>query len=293
MGEFDLSKLTITNDVGLVLAHSPASKSCLPITVKPIPAEAEVANHGHGAQRILVAHRARGRRWYQMGGKTRQMLTTRSMVEIYEDGLTFDHCRWEGEAGHAIAIEFSEADLQAITHGEVNVLKFQTQHEVFDVQVSSIALNLADEALNGSPNGQLYTQGLCLSLIGIMANRFNSTAGKGPACVTPGHFGPRQKKQLLALVQENLGADLSLARMAEEVGLSTYHFARVFKSTFGDTPHRYVQERRVEAAAESLRNDQRASIAEIAQAHGFASQAHMTSLVRQRFGITPRSLRLV
>jgi AraC-like DNA-binding protein len=292
MSKFDLSELKVTNDIGMVLAHSPASRSCLPVTVMPIAAEAEQSNHAYDAQRILVAHKATGHRWYQLGGKTRQLTTAPRMIEVYENGLTFDHCRWEGEAGHAVVVEFNAADLETVTHGEMHKLKLLTQHEVFDELVSGIALSLAEEALNGSPNGPLYAQGLCVSLIGVVANRYSSISGKSPVAVLKGQLGPLQKKRVLSLIRANLGIDLSLARMAQEVGLSTFHFARIFKATFGDTPHHFVQQRRVEAAVEALRSNPRVSIVEIALMLGFASQAHMTNLIRRRFGATPRALRL-
>jgi AraC family transcriptional regulator len=290
MSKFDLSKLTMTNDIGLVLAHSPASSSCLPITVMPIAAEAEQKNHGYAVQRVVVAHKAMGRRWYQLGGVTRPMRTAPRMIEIYEDGLTFDHCRWEGEAGQAVVVEFTDADVQSITHGDLPELKLRTEHEVFDEQVSRITLDLAQEALNGLPNGQLYAQGLCVSLIGLMANRYSARCElRTPA--SQRQLSLQQQKKISELVQGQLSEDLSLTRLAEAVGLSTYYFVRVFKSTFGTTPHRFVQERRLEAAAAALQRDSRSSIAEIAFEHGFANQAHMTGLMRQHFGVTPRAMR--
>jgi AraC family transcriptional regulator len=290
MGKFDLSKLKVTNDVGSVLAQSPASKTCLPITVRPIAAEAERTNHSYGAQRILVANHARGRRWYQLGGATRELRTAPHMIEIYEEGLSFDYCRWEGEAGQAVVVEFADADVQSITHGDLPELKLRTQHEVFDDQVSRITLDLAQEALNGLPNGQLYAQGLCVSLIGVMANRYSARC-EMQTSASQRRLSLLQQKRVTDLIDGQLSEDLSLIRLAETVGLSTYYFVRVFKSTFGTTPHRFVQERRLEAAAAALQRDSRSSIAEIAFDHGFANQAHMTSLMRQRFGVTPRAMR--
>ena len=42
----------------------------------------------------------------------------------------------------------------------------------------------------------------------------------------------------------------ALARVAH---VSTAHFSRQFRATFGETPHRYLQRRRVERAMELLR----------------------------------------
>jgi AraC family transcriptional regulator len=218
------------------------------------------------------------------------MQTAPRMIEVYEEGLIFDHRRWEGEAGCAITIEFADTNVQSITHGELSELKFRTQHEVFDDQVSRIAIDLAHETLNGLPNGQLYTQGLCVSLLGVMANRYSAPCELRTSA-SQRQLSSAQQKRVTELIQGQLSEDLSLARLAQAVGLSTYYFVRVFKATFGTTPHRYVQHRRLEAAATALQRDSRSSIAEIAFDHGFANQAHMTGLMRQRFGVTPRAMR--
>ncbi len=84
-----------------------------------------------------------------------------------------------------------------------------------------------------------------------------------------------------SVVHGHLASDLSLTRMADEVGLSTHHFAQGFKANVGTTPHRYVQHRRLEAAAAALQRDEHQPIADIAFEHGFASQAHMTDLMRR------------
>jgi AraC family transcriptional regulator len=65
----------------------------------------------------------------------------------------------------------------------------------------------------------------------------------------------------------------------------------VFKATFGTTPHRYVQVRRIEAAVAALREQEKRPIADIALELGFASQAHMTDLMHRHLGVTPRVVR--
>lgn len=103
--------------------------------------------------------------------------------------------------------------------------------------------------------------------------------------------GFAQQRRLVELIEGQLGSDLSLTRLAEEIGLSTFHFARAFKATFGVTPHLYVQGRRLDAAARALRSEHGRPIADIALACGFSSQSHMTELMRRKMGTTPRGMR--
>jgi len=285
-----LDDMPASDDPTAYFAHRPASITSLPITVFPIPGEAELSDDLHVTPRIFVAHAGWGRRWYRLGSVTRELTTRPRMIELYEGGLSFDHCRWEGEPGRCVMVEFADADVQALTHGELERLRLRTRHELFDDRVSEIALALAEEALHDLPNGRLYVQGLCVALLGVLESRYTTTEGS-LSTVGAGQLGPLQKRRLLALIQGNLGADLSLTELAETAGLSAHHFSRVFKATFGTTPHRYVQRRRIEAAVAALRAQEKRPIADIALELGFASQAHMTDLMRRQLGVTPRVVR--
>jgi AraC-like DNA-binding protein len=59
----------------------------------------------------------------------------------------------------------------------------------------------------------------------------------------------------------------ALARIAH---VSEAHFIRTFRATFGETPHRYLQRRRVERAMFLLRSTDR-TVTDICMAVGFAS----------------------
>ncbi|MEJ8827248.1 AraC family transcriptional regulator [Variovorax humicola] len=212
------------------------------------------------------------------------------MVEIYEKGLAFDHCRWSGEAGRCVLVEFADTDVQAMTHGDMPFVALRTRHEVFDSRISHTVFALAGEALAGYPNGRLYAQGLSVALLGLMSGSYAAPAPPRLG-LSSGGLGAVQQRLLLAVIHAELGADLSLKRLADEIGLSPFHFARTFKTTFGLTPHAYVQDCRIKAAIKSLQRDHARSIADIAIAFGFASQSHMTELMRRKIGATPREIR--
>src|SRR4249919_3953351 len=135
MDGLSLSGLPSSNDPAQILAHYPASTCCLPMTVLPIPGEAQLSHTFNAAPRVHVAQQGHGRRWYRRAGRTTQLYTAPRMIEIYEKGLTFDHCRWEGQPGRCVYVEFTDADVQALTHGELQALPLGTRHEVFDDRV--------------------------------------------------------------------------------------------------------------------------------------------------------------
>jgi AraC family transcriptional regulator len=49
-------------------------------------------------------------------------------------------------------------------------------------------------------------------------------------------------------VQDHLSQDLSLEALAQQIGFSPYHFARLFRQTTGESPHQFVLRQRIERA---------------------------------------------
>lgn len=79
----------------------------------------------------------------------------------------------------------------------------------------------------------------------------------------------------------------ALARIAH---VSESHFIRTFRATFGETPHRYLQRRRVERAMFMLRESDR-SVTEICMEVGFTSLGTFSRTFRDIVGETPTAHR--
>ncbi|TWV44878.1 helix-turn-helix transcriptional regulator [Streptomyces misionensis] len=79
----------------------------------------------------------------------------------------------------------------------------------------------------------------------------------------------------------------ALARVAH---VSPAHFSRTFRAAFGETPHRYLQRRRVERAMFLLRESGR-SVTDIAFAVGFTSPGTFSRTFRDIVGSSPRAYR--
>lgn len=281
---------TVADDPLRLLASCPASVCFLPVAVFPIPGDARMVDDVHPTNRIFVAHSGTGRRWYRQGRHVREMYTAPGMIEIYGKGLHFDDSQWAGEAGRSVLIEFPDEEVEALTHGELRSLPLVTAHEAFDEQISGLALALAEEVLAGLPDGRLYAQGLCLALLGLLKSRHAAREEAVPA-PPRGCFPVAQRHRIADFIRSHLAADLSIEAMAEQTGISSFHFARLFKQSFGMTPHRYVQAQRLSGAVTALQKEPRKAIADVAIQYGFASQSHMTDLMRRKLGTTPRQLR--
>ena len=79
----------------------------------------------------------------------------------------------------------------------------------------------------------------------------------------------------------------ALARVAH---VSPAHFSRQFRATFGETPHRYLQRRRVERAMELLRETD-LPVTEICFDVGFSSLGTFSRTFREVVGEPPTSYR--
>jgi AraC-like DNA-binding protein len=83
---------------------------------------------------------------------------------------------------------------------------------------------------------------------------------------------------------------LSVPALARIAHSSEAHFIRTFRATFGETPHRYLQRRRVERAMFLLR-ESHGSVTEICLDVGFVSLGTFSRTFREIVGESPTEYR--
>jgi AraC-like DNA-binding protein len=83
---------------------------------------------------------------------------------------------------------------------------------------------------------------------------------------------------------------LAVDDLAHAAGLSRAHFSREFRREFGESPHSYLLTRRLERAAELLRNTDR-SVADICLSVGLQSVGSFTTSFTRTFGSSPAAYR--
>ncbi|MDP9326454.1 MAG: AraC family transcriptional regulator [Candidatus Dormibacteraeota bacterium] len=83
---------------------------------------------------------------------------------------------------------------------------------------------------------------------------------------------------------------LDVARLASVANFSEAHFIRAFRATFGETPHRYLQRRRVERAMFLLGETDR-DVTDICLDVGFTSLGTFSRTFSEIVGNSPVSYR--
>lgn len=97
-------------------------------------------------------------------------------------------------------------------------------------------------------------------------------------------------RRVLDHIERNMAQRLTLDTLAATAAMSVDHFVRAFEQATGSTPHRWILERRLDAACERLRLST-APIDDVAHACGFSHPAHFSSTFRRHRGVTPSAFR--
>jgi AraC-like DNA-binding protein len=91
-------------------------------------------------------------------------------------------------------------------------------------------------------------------------------------------------------IDRSYAQPLDIPHLAQVASVSKAHFIRTFRATFGETPHRYLQRRRVERAMFLLRETPR-SVTDICLDVGFASLGTFSRTFTDIVGDTPTEYR--
>jgi AraC family transcriptional regulator len=107
---------------------------------------------------------------------------------------------------------------------------------------------------------------------------------------TRGGLAPWQIREVTLHIEKHLDARVTIKDLATLVRLSSYHFCRTFKVSFGDSPHGYLMRRRVERA-QGLMLSSKMPLGQIAVVCGLADQAHFNKLFVRFVGENPGAWR--
>ena len=164
-------------------------------------------------------------------------------------------------------------------------------HDLLNVRdplVTRIVDAIADETGQRSVGGALCAEALGIQLVVHLLRKYASVSCSEP--LAAGSFMPALRRRLQDYIETRLHERLTLDEMAAEAGMGAWTFSRRFRQTFGQAPHAYVIDRRIDRAKQLIEQGS-LPVKAVASACGFADQAHLTRAMQQRLGVTPGALR--
>ena len=135
---------------------------------------------------------------------------------------------------------------------------------------------------------RVFVRGIAQALAIHLARNYTAVteSAQGEASSLPG-FKLRRVTDWMA---EHLAEEFSLPRVAEQAGMSEFHFNRLFKRATGVPPSQYQIKLRMDAARRLLR-ETKGSVISIANEVGYSSPSHFSQLFRKETGLAPTDYR--
>ncbi len=171
---------------------------------------------------------------------------------------------------------------------------------LLDLEIDAGWLDDAAQELRLVPSARMFRGGLPYRL-GLRVYRGISAGSRDveeAAIELLGFFfaGPVDRKRpawfsrALEICEENHEEHLSLATLAQELGVHPVHVSRSFRRFMGCTFGDYLAEIRIRKAFELLGDSQR-PVVDVAHASGFADHAHLCRTLKKSTGLTPSAFR--
>ena len=187
-----------------------------------------------------------------------------------------------------LQLGISDAALMASSDGAYGEVELHPSRKFADSRLSALVAAARAEMVAGFPSGRLFLdsveQAMAVALVNGHAVRHR------PVQVNRGGLGSARLRRIRELVEAKMDDDLSLDEMAQSVGLSTAHFARMFRKSTGETPHQFVLRQRLDRAKAMLRA-RNARVLDVALACGFKTQLHFAQVFREVCRVSPTEYR--
>ena len=208
-------------------------------------------------------------------------------------GAPYD-VRWKAVTAEPFQAMFVFVELPVLQHGLEEVFGADAQKaQLRDVSAfTDDALNsfmecLRDELMREEAS-QLFVsaiaQAIAIHIARNYAESIDDARATSPSL--PGY----KLKEVTDWMAQHIAEDLKLDQLAAQVGLSKFHFDRLFKRAIGLSPSQYQIDLRMNEARRLLRETKK-SILDVALDVGYTNPSHFAKLFRRENGLTPSKYR--
>jgi AraC family transcriptional regulator len=267
----------------------------VPVRMASDPSGGAIAHWQHGAlhdvvepmaDHVVMTYPSGVQRLERRDGKSVAIGTARSgVVTIIPAGSS---ARWDIPGlVNVVQLYLPHTTLERVAGeadqaGPGNLLE-RTGHP--DTITSRLLMSAADALEGNETLDALFRH----QLTDLLATRLLAAHAGAPTTFQP-VTGGLSLRRAIERLRSDSDADVSLAALASEAGLSRFHFCRAFKESTGLSPHAWLRQYRLEQAMNMLR-DTDASLVSVAAALGYASQTAFAAAFRRLTGETPSDWR--
>jgi AraC family transcriptional regulator len=269
-----------------------------PVSMASDPASGAIAHWRHGAlhdvvepmsDHVIMTYPTGVQRLERRSGKSVAIGTARTgVVTIIPAGSS---ARWDIPGPvNVVQLYLPHNTLERIAH-EANTsapgeLLERTGHP--DLVTSRLLMSASDVLESSATLDALFRH----QLTDLLATRLLAAHAGTPAVVQPsvGGLAPTVLRRAIERLHSDSDADVSLAALASDAGLSRFHFCRAFKESTGLSPHAWLRQHQLDQAMNMLRNTDD-SIVSIAAALGYSSQTAFAAAFRKLTAETPSDWR--
>jgi AraC family transcriptional regulator len=157
----------------------------------------------------------------------------------------------------------------------------------FDPVILAMGTVLRREFQLGSAGDPIFVEAVGTVLTGHLVRRWSSQPGQR---AVKGRLSPVQFRRTLEAIESWMASGIRITALADQLGMGTHQFTRLFRQTVGRSPYRFVMQRRTERARVLLEKTS-LPLAEIALELGFVSQSHFTAAFHREVRATPQAYR--
>src|SRR6266567_1068145 len=203
-------------------------------------------------------------------------------------------CRWKAVTSEpfeamAVFIELPllQRALEEVFGADAAHAQLRDVSAFTDVALDSLMAALRDELMHEQAS-PLFVEGIAQAIAIHLARNYAVTGEElhSGSPSLPGY----KVRQITDWMAENVAEDLNLDRLAAQVGLSKFHFHRLFKRAMAVSPARYHINLRMNVARQLLRETKK-SVVDVALDVGYANPSHFAKLFRRETGLSPSDYR--
>ena len=146
--------------------------------------------------------------------------------------------------------------------------------------VAWLMSRLYNEFRGADESSVLMIEGLTLEIIAEASRKFTASTRRAP----------RWLRQARDILHEKFADSMTLAEIAETLGVHPVHLANAFRTEYHCTVGDYRRRLRIDFARREICKPN-SSLAQVALAAGFANQAHFSRVFKRLTGMTPAKYR--